>query len=170
VAVPSENIIIRGCQMKDGHGGITLGSEISAGVRNVFAMNCNLSSPRLDHGLRFKNNAMRGGVLENIFCRDITIGEVRHAAITVDFNYEEGPNGKYTPVLRNLHVQNLKSGKSQYAMDLQGFPNAPITDVHLADCTFENTARESILKNVRNLTLNNVRVNGKVVSSMVEAG
>ena len=170
VAVPSENIIIRGCQMKDGHGGITLGSEISAGVRNVFAMNCNLSSPRLDHGLRFKNNAMRGGVLENVFCRDITIGEVRHAAITVDFNYEEGPNGKYTPVLRNLHVQNLKSGKSQYAMDLQGFPNAPITDVHLADCTFENTARESILKNVRNLTLNNVRVNGKVVSSMVEAG
>ena len=69
VAVPSENIIIRGCQMKDGHGGITLGSEISAGVRNVFAMNCNLSSPRLDHGLRFKNNAMRGGVLESIFCR-----------------------------------------------------------------------------------------------------
>jgi len=168
VAVPSENIIIRGCQMKDGHGGITLGSEISAGVRNVFAMNCNMSSPRLDHGLRFKNNATRGGVLENIFCRDITIGEVRHAAITVDFNYEEGPNGKYTPVLRNLHVQNLKSGKSQYAMDLQGFPNAPITDVHLADCTFENTARESILKNVRNLTLNNVRVNGKVVSSMAE--
>ena len=55
-------------------------------------------------------------------------------------------------------------------MDLQGFPNAPITDVHLADCTFENTARESILKNVRNLTLNHVRVNGKVVSSMVEAG
>src|SRR5262252_7809825 len=167
VAVPSENIIIRGCQMKDGHGGITLGSEISAGVRNVFAMNCNMNSPRLDHGLRFKNNAVRGGVLENIFCRDITIGEVRHAAITVDFNYEAGANGKYTPVLRNLQVQNLKSGKSQYAMDLQGFPNAPITDVHLADCTFENTERESILKNVRNLVLKNVRVNGKVVSTMV---
>jgi polygalacturonase len=167
VAVPSENIIIRGCQMKDGHGGITLGSEISAGVRNVFAMNCNMNSPRLDHGLRFKNNAVRGGVLENIFCRDITIGEVRHAAITVDFNYEEGANGKYTPVLRNLQVQNLRSGKSQYPMDLQGFPNAPITDVRLENCSFENTARESILKNVRNLTLTNVRVNGKLVSSSI---
>jgi polygalacturonase len=167
VAVPSENIIIRGCQMKDGHGGITLGSEISAGVRNVFAMNCNMNSPRLDHGLRFKNNAVRGGVLENIFCRDITIGEVRHAAITVDFNYEEGANGKYTPVLRNLQVQNLRSGKSQYPMDFQGFPNAPITDVRLENCSFENTARESILKNVRNLTLTNVRVNGKLVSSSI---
>jgi polygalacturonase len=167
VAVPSENIIIRGCQMKDGHGGITLGSEISAGVRNVFAMNCNMNSPRLDHGLRFKNNAVRGGVLENIFCRDITIGEVKHAAITVDFNYEEGANGKYTPVLRNLQVQNLKSGKSQYPMDLRGFPNAPITDVRLENCSFENTERESRLENVHNLTLTNVRVNGKLVSSVV---
>lgn len=163
VAVPSENLIIRGCQMKDGHGGITLGSEISAGVRNVFAMNCKMSSPRLDHGLRFKNNAVRGGVLENIFCRDITIGEVRHAAITVDFNYEEGAKGNYTPVLRNLQVKNLTSGKSQYAMDLQGFENAPIMDVHLDNCTFDNAARESILKNVKNLTFNNVRVNGKLI-------
>ena len=163
VAVPSQNIIIRGCHMEDGHGGITVGSEISGGVRNVFAMNCNLSSPRLDHALRFKNNAMRGGVLENMFFRGITVGEVAHAAITVDFNYEEGANGKYTPVLRNLEVQDLKSGKSQYAMDLQGFPNAPIVDVHLANCTFDNTARPSIVKNVKGLTLRNVRVNGKLM-------
>src|SRR6266498_3637614 len=164
VAVPSQNIIIRGCHMEDGHGGITVGSEISGGVRNVFAMNCNLSSPRLDHALRFKNNAMRGGVLENMFFRDITVGEVAHAAITVDFNYEEGANGKYTPVLRNLQVTNLKSGKSQYAMDLQGFANAPIVDVHLENCTFDNTSKPSIVKNVRNLTMQNVLVNGKLMS------
>ncbi len=127
-------------------------------------MNCNLSSPRLDHALRFKNNAMRGGVLENMFFRDITCGEVAHAAITVDFNYEEGANGKYTPVLRNLQVKNLKSGKSQYAMDLQGFANAPIIDVHLENCTFDNTSKPSIVKNVRNLTMQNVRVNGKLMS------
>jgi hypothetical protein len=106
---------------------------------------------------------VRGVVLENIFCRDITIGEVRHAAITVDFNYEEGAKGKYTPVLRNLQVENLKSGKSQYAMDLQGFDNAPITDVRLSNCTFDKTEHESILKNVKNLKLDNVRVNGKLI-------
>jgi polygalacturonase len=149
--------------MKDGHGGITVGSEISGGVRNVFAMNCQLDSPRLDHAIRFKNNAMRGGLLENMFFRDITVGEVAHATITVDFNYEEGANGKYTPVLRNLQVQNLKSGKSRYAMDLQGFPNAPISDVRLENCTFDNTAEPSILKNVRGLELRNVRVNGRVL-------
>jgi polygalacturonase len=163
IAVPSQNIIIRGCQMEDGHGGITLGSEISGGVRNVFGMNCKLNSPRLDHALRFKNNAMRGGVLENLFFRDIAVGEVTHAGITVDFNYEEGANGKYTPVLRNLQVENLKSGKSHYAMDLQGFPNAPIVNVRLENCTFDNTAEPSILKNVQGLELRNVRVNGKVL-------
>ena len=164
LAAPSQNIVIRGCHMEDGHGGITLGSEISGGVRNVFGMNCNLSSPQLDHGLRFKNNAMRGGVLEHLYFRDIKVGEVAHAAITVDFNYEEGANGKYTPVLRDLNVENLKSGKSRYALDLQGFPNAPIMDVRLTNCTFENTAEPSILKNVKGLTMQNVRVNGELMS------
>ena len=49
--------------MRDGHGGITVGSEISGGVRNLFAENCRLDSQNLDHGLRVKNNAMRGGLL-----------------------------------------------------------------------------------------------------------
>ena len=163
LAARSQNIIIRGCHMEDGHGGITLGSEISGGVRNVFAMNCKLDSLRLDHGLRFKNNAMRGGVLEDLYFRDITVGQVAHAAITVDFNYEEGANGKYKPVLRNLLVENLKSGKSRYPMDFQGFADAPIMNVRLENCTFDNTAKASIVKNVQGLEFRNVRVNGKVL-------
>src|SRR2546425_3036577 len=89
VAVPSENIIIRDCQMKDGHGGITVGSQISAGVRNVFAENCHMDSPNLWIALRFKNNALRGGLLENFYYRNIEVGQVRDAVLTVDFNYED---------------------------------------------------------------------------------
>src|ERR1017187_2071988 len=65
VARPTENAIIRGCQMKDGHGGVTIGSEMSGGVRNVFVENCRLDSPNLNQALRFKTNAMRGGTIEN---------------------------------------------------------------------------------------------------------
>ena len=50
--VPSQNIVIQECRMRDGHGGVTIGSEISGGVRNVFAENCRMDSPQLDHGLR----------------------------------------------------------------------------------------------------------------------
>ena len=62
--------------MKDGHGGVTIGSEISGHVRNVFAEKCTMDSPNLDRALRFKNNALRGGILEHIYMRDVTVGTV----------------------------------------------------------------------------------------------
>ena len=164
--VPSENIVIRGCRMKDGHGGITIGSEISGGVRNLYADDCTMDSPNLETALRFKNNAVRGGLLENIFFRNITVGQVAHAVLTVDFNYEEGAKGKYTPVVRNLSVQNLKSGRSRLALDVQGFENAPVYDLRLKDCTFENVERPAIVKNVSGLKLENVKVNGSVVDRL----
>ena len=67
-------------------------------------------------------------------------------------------------MVRNLQVQNLKSGKSKYAVDLQGLPNAPIIDVRLENCTFNNAEQESIVKNVRGLKLSHVMVNGKEVT------
>ncbi len=164
--VPSENIVIRRCRMKDGHGGITIGSEISGGVRHLFAEDCTLDSPNLDHALRFKNNAVRGGLIENIYFRNITVGQVAHAVLTVDFNYEEGAKGKFTPVVRNLSVDGLKSGKSPLALDVQGFENAPVYDIRLKDCTFENVERPAIVKNVSGLKLENVKVNGKVVDKL----
>jgi len=166
VAVPSENIVIRGCRMKDGHGGITVGSEISGGVRNVFAESCRLDSANLNIALRFKNNALRGGRLENFYFRKIEVGQVSDAVLTIDFNYEEGEKGPFTPVVRNVVVSNLLSGKSPRALDLQGFKQAPIYNVRLEDCTFDNVASGNIVKNVQGLELRNVRINGKLVTEI----
>jgi polygalacturonase len=160
---PTQNIIIQGCQMKDGHGGITVGSEISGGVRNLFAEDCHLDSQNLDHALRVKNNAMRGGLLENLYFRNIKVGQVAHAVITIDFNYEEGDKGKFIPVVRNFVVSNLSSGKSKHALDVQGFKQAPVLNLRLADCVFDNVAGPSIVKNVLGLELRNVRLNGRLV-------
>ncbi|HYP53643.1 MAG TPA: glycosyl hydrolase family 28 protein, partial [Pyrinomonadaceae bacterium] len=165
--VPSENIVIQGCRMKDGHGGVTVGSEISGGVRNVFAEDCQLDSPNLDHALRVKNNAMRGGLLENLYFRNITVGQVAHAVITIDFNYEEGAKGAHTPVVRNFFVENLRSGRSKHALDVQGFESAPIYGLKLKDCTFDNVERASIVANLKDSALENVRVNGRVVDKLV---
>lgn len=62
VAIPSENIIIQNCKMLDGHGGVVIGSEISAGVRNVFVENCIMDSPNLERAIRIKTNSKRGGL------------------------------------------------------------------------------------------------------------
>ena len=163
---PTENIIIQNCVMKDGHGGITVGSEISGGVRNLFAENCRLDSPNLDHALRVKNNASRGGVLENFYFRNITVGQVAHAVITIDFNYEEGAKGDFTPIVRNYQVEKLQSGKSLYAVDIQGLDNAPVYGVRLRNCAFANTERPSIVKNIKSIVLKNVRLNGKLVKEL----
>lgn len=165
VAIPSENIVIQNCQMLDGHGGITIGSEISAGVRNVFAENCRMDSPNLNIAIRFKNNALRGGQLENFYFRNIEVGQVSDAAVTADFNYEEGANGPHIPRLRHLVVENLRSGKSKRALDLQGLDKAHLTDIQLANCTFERVADGNVVKYVDGLSLRNVRVNGKLITS-----
>ena len=163
VATPSENIIIRNCRMRDGHGALTVGSEISGGVRFVFGENCQMSSPHLDHAIRFKNNAMRGGVLEHFYFRNITVGQVAHAVITVDFNYEEGARGGHTPVLRDLLVERLVSGSSPHAIDAQGLPGAPVSNILIRDCAFSGVGGDNIVSNVENLRFENVRINGRSI-------
>jgi polygalacturonase len=163
VKVPSENIVIDRCRMKNGHGGITIGSEISAGVRNVFAQDCQLDSPQLDFAVRVKNNATRGGLIENIFARNLRIGQVAKAVLTIDFNYEEAEKGGFTPVARNVVLENVTTNKAEYGLYLRGFAHAPIRDVSLVDCTFNGVAKPDLVEHVDGLSMRNVRVNGKVV-------
>jgi polygalacturonase len=160
VNVPVENIIVRDCQMKDGHGGVTIGSEISGGARNIFAERCRMDSPQLQRALRFKNNAMRGGTIEHVFMRDVTLGEVSEAVVSADFFYEEGDKGGFTPVLRDVEVRNVTGKKSKYALYLRGYPRSPITDLRLIDCTLDGVAQPDLLEAVRDLVLTNVRING----------
>ena len=161
MAAPSQDIVIRGCRMKDGHGGLTIGSEMSGGVRNVFAENCVLDSPNLNQALRFKTNAMRGGTIEHVHFRNIRIGEVSDAVLQVDFQYEEGENGPERPNVHDIHIQNVSCKKSKYALQVRGFRSAPIRDLRLEDCTFDNIAEANIIEHVTGLQCANVKINGK---------
>ena len=165
VAVPSENIVIRGCTMKDGHGALTIGSEMSGGVRNVFAENCNLDSPNLDQALRFKTNAMRGGTIENVYFRNIRIGEIAHAVLQIDFNYEEGPHGPERPVVRNIDIRNVSCKKAERALDIRGFPNAKIQNLRLERCTIESAGKPNVVENVEGFVMADVTINGKRVDA-----
>jgi polygalacturonase len=156
---PSENIIVRKCRMKEGHGGVTIGSEISGHCRNVFVEDCVMDSPVLDRALRFKNNAARGGIIENVFMRNCQVGQVADAVLSIDYYYEEGQRGAHTPVVRNVEMRNVTSQKSNYALYLRGFPNAPIYDIRLHDCTFNNVAKADVLEHVQGLELDEVAVN-----------
>jgi polygalacturonase len=160
IGVPSQNIVIRNCLLKNGHGGITIGSEISGGVRNVYAEHCRMEAADLGSAIRIKSNAVRGGTLEHIHVRDIAIARVLHAVLTIDLNYEEGANGPFHPVVRDVSLERVTSGASPHAVDLQGLPQAEVSDIVLKDCDLKNVAAGNIVRNVRRLTMDNVTING----------
>ena len=164
VNVPSQDIVVQNCRMKDGHGGVTIGSEVSGGIRNIFAQNCHMDSPHLLSALRIKNNAMRGGDVERVFARNIEVGQVSMAGLSVDFYYEEGQTGKFTPIVRDVEVQNLTIREAKYALYMRGFQYAPIEQVTLSNCNFEGVQNPNVIEGVKNVSFENVRINGKLVS------
>jgi len=158
---PIENVVIRNCEMRDGHGGVVIGSEVSGGARNIFAERCRMDSPRLDRVLRFKTNSTRGGVIERVAMRHIQVGQVAEAIVAADFYYEEGDAGAFTPVLRDVDVRNVTSRKSKYAFFLKGYARAPVSNIRVTDCTFDGVESPDILEGVKDLVLSNVTINGQ---------
>jgi polygalacturonase len=135
VGVPAENLVIRGCEMRDGHAGVAIGSEISGSCRNVFVEDCRMSSPNLDRALRLKSNGARGGVIENVFLRRIAIGRVAEAVLTVDFQYEEGAHGDFPPVVRNISLDRITVASTPRVFFIAGFPGATIDRIRLSHST-----------------------------------
>ena len=158
VNVPSENIIVRNCTMKDGHGGVVMGSEISGHCRNVFVENCKMDSPNLDRALRFKDNARRGGIIENVFMRNCDVGRVSEAVLTIDLLYEEGSNGVHQAIVRNVELTNVRSQASPRVMWIAGFPGAVIDNVIFSDCVFKGVEAAEMLSGAGTITFHNVTI------------
>jgi polygalacturonase len=161
VAVPSQNIIVRNCVMKDGHGGVTIGSEASGDVRNVFVENCKMDSPHLNVALRIKTNSFRGGKIENIFMRHCPVWQVAGAVLDVDLFYEEGEGGAFTPLVRNIVMEDVTCNKSKVAVSLKGYKSAPVRDISLSRCTFDHVEKENVIQNVTGLHVSDVTINGQ---------
>ena len=158
VNVPSENFVIRNCIMKDGHGGVVLGSECTGGIRNIFVENCVMDSPELDRALRFKNNAERGGILENIFMRNVKIGKVGEAVLTIDLLYEEGAKGAFKPVVRNVQLDNITSTSSPRVMYIRGFAGAIVDNIRISNSQFTGVTDTDLITHAGTITLTNVTV------------
>lgn len=161
LATPTENVVVRNCKMRDGHGGLVMGSEISGGVRNVFLENCAMSSPNLDRGLRIKTNAMRGGEIHDIYVRNLEIGQVKDA-IVINFFYEEGDKGPFDPEVYNIFVENLRCQRARRAFHIRGFERAPIRELHISNSEIVSAGELGTLEAVEGFTAKGLRVNGEL--------
>ncbi len=148
---PTENLIIRDCIVYHGHGGVTIGSEMSGGVRNMSVRGCIFMGT--DVGLRFKTTRGRGGVVENIYFSDIDMINIPTQAISFNMYYggmsvpEMMAKGRYTeatdgtvppvtdetPQFRNISMRNLTCRGALQAIYLQGLP-----ELNIENISFEN--------------------------------
>lgn len=168
VGIKTENIIVQNCTMFDGHGGVTIGSEMSAGVSNVYVENCIMSSPNLDVAIRLKTNSKRGGLIENFYVRKIEIGEVKEAVLKVDmfYNVHGNQEGNYIPRIENISLENVKvKYGGNYSILAIGHKESPIKNITFKNVIIEKVDTPFSIDNVENLTLINTYINGELVQT-----
>ena len=169
VAIKSENIIVQNCKMIDGHGGVVMGSEISAGVRNVYVENCKMDSPNLDRAIRIKTNSKRGGVVENVYVRNIEVGQVKEAVLKVNMFYGVygAQTGNYLPEIKNINLENIKvKNGGKYGILARGYKESPIKNITLKNVIIDKVETDYSIENVENLKFENTSINGKIIENL----
>ncbi|OXB06380.1 glycoside hydrolase [Flavobacterium plurextorum] len=168
VGLPSKNIIVQNCKMIDGHGGVVIGSEISAGVNNVFVENCNMDSPNLDRAIRIKTNSKRGGVIEDVYVRNLEVGTVKECVLKLNmfYNVYGSQTGNFIPTIRNISLENVnvKNG-GKYSVWAEGYKESPVENVTLKNVKIQKVDSIYKLKNVKNIKFINTYINERKVNN-----
>lgn len=137
IGKPDENITITNCVMLKGHGGVTIGSEMSGGVRNVVVSNCVFQGT--DVGIRVKSQRGRGAVVEGLSVSNIVMQDVLSAFTITTFymgNDKPGdvfPVNEGTPRFRDFMFSNITARGSKTAGQITGLKEMPVEDI-----TFNN--------------------------------
>lgn len=164
---PCENVIVRRCTTKAGNGGFVIGSEMSAGVRNVLVEDCYFDGT--SRGVRLKTRVGRGGVVENVFIRNIRMENIKNDAILMDLNYDGEPierdmnyreshiNIAHAPVLQNIHIENVNCNNSKIAIQLIGLPGDYLKGL-LFKNIFIKSNRGMICSDVHDITFDKVKI------------
>lgn len=161
---PSENIIVRNCKMQNGHGGVVIGSEISGGCRNVFAENNIMDSPELERVIRIKTNTCRGGIIENIYARNIKVGQCKESVLKINLDYE--PNELccrgYLPTVRNIYLNNVTCEKSQYGVQIIALDTCTnVYNINVENCKFNGVQNgNTITGKTKDIKFTNLYING----------
>jgi polygalacturonase len=131
---PTENILIQRIRATAGEGGIAIGSEMSAGVRNVLVQNCRYDGVRT--GIRMQAARGRGGVVQDVFVQDVEMGRILGDAIQVTTEHSSfiARDGR-VPTFRNIHIRNVDCQESQTAVRMVGLPDRALSNIYLENVT-----------------------------------
>lgn len=160
VGQPTENVVIHDCDMNSDHAGLCIGSEMSAGVRNVFLENCRLG--KVETAIYFKSNLDRGGLVEHIRVRGMTVREADRAIhFTTEYHGYRG--GQFPTVFRDIEIERVTCDRAGTGIRAVGVPAFPLRDIALRNVTIAAAEQPYEIRNVTNVTLHDVRINGKLL-------
>ncbi|MDR2938066.1 MAG: glycoside hydrolase family 28 protein [Prevotellaceae bacterium] len=171
-AIPTENLIVKGCLVYHGHGGFVVGSEMSSGVKNVKVSDCTFLGT--DVGLRFKSTRGRGGVVENIWISDIDMMNIPAEPLLFDLFYggksaiearEAGDKpdtqmkavDETTPQFRNIFIKNITCNGADRAMYFNGLPEMNVQNVTVDNVVIKSTRGAEISEST-DVKLSNIKI------------
>ncbi|WP_297091817.1 glycoside hydrolase family 28 protein [uncultured Draconibacterium sp.] len=179
--IPCENLIIKDNIVYHGHGGVTVGSEMSGGVRNMHVSNCTFMGT--DVGLRFKSTRGRGGVVENIFISNVYMTNIPTNAISFNLYYggrsisemmAEGgmekstdllPVTEETPQFKNIKISNITVNGANQAVFLQGLPEMNLENIELSNLVLDATNGFTII-DAKQVKISDVKLKTKKTGAM----
>lgn len=156
VGRPTRGVVIEDCTMTSRYGAVTIGSELTGGVSDVYVRRCTMGSPDLWYGLYIKTNAARGGYVHDVYLEDIEVSQLRRELLSCNFHRGEGLDGPRTPAVRNIAMSNVRVGSARRALHLAGFTHSPISGVRLEDCVLGEMAEPDAIDDVVGMVLTNV--------------
>ena len=140
VGRPTENVIMRNCFSKRGHGGLVIGSEMSGGVRNVFMEDCEFEGT--DRAIRIKSRQDRGGVVERVYARNLKVKNMQREVAILNMDYgsdRNKPVNSKPPVFRNMQFENITGDGAPTAILIQGMADSPIENIRFVNLTIKST-------------------------------
>lgn len=140
VGRPTENVIMRKCSSKRGHGGLVIGSEMSGGVRNVFMEDCHFEGT--DRAIRIKSRQDRGGIVEEIFARNLQVTNMQREVVILNMDYgadRNKPIASKPPVFRDMQFENITGNSAPTAILIQGMADSPIENIRFLNIDIHAT-------------------------------
>ncbi|WP_147635068.1 glycoside hydrolase family 28 protein [Treponema pectinovorum] len=145
---PTVGVEIKGCTVRNAHGGIVIGSETAAGMSGIHASDCDLSGT--DRGIRIKSRRGRGGDINDIELRNLVMNDTLcpiamnmyyKCGITdvnaPEFSLEKQEITSETPRIHNVKIVGCKgTGCKASAGFIVGLPERPIENLEIRDCHF----------------------------------
>ncbi len=160
---PTSGIIVRNCSFASRCNGICIGSEMSAGVENVY-MHDIVIRDCVD-AIYFKSNRDRGGYIRNVWVDNIVVEHAKNAAIRFSTDYHGARGGFHPTIFENFEISDVTSPASEkFAFWAVGIPGYEMRNIKLENIDIQGAAQPYRIENAF-VKFKNVRINGEECQS-----